>query len=453
MDKKQAFKNLSLPANADIETIRIRFASLYTQSDEQYDKTLTAGMKAIHEQHLRELEEAYKVATDNPIISDMGAILSLGKGYIEENGETIGGGDSITTDEALAFFALYSHDSPTLAEERYTQYITELERALDTIGLEAAKEPYRQEINKAKDALHIAINYLLANQMMASIKEIEQIPKEESTADIEEDKPNISETSISRKVAKRGRYRLYATIAVLLLAVGYYIGKQNETDNKHNSSNESAAPDSLASKTTVAETSQVNQQQSPTQQQSLETNETVATTEVEIKTPVPSETKTEKTEPVPTSDREVISNALTKYAPDYVIKVTLTSIEATKENERWFIPLSDIDTIDNQGRFVCKSSRLGFLFQGNQRKKTSEDLKLTGASNKVKEQVIRAIRGLAPPTKEAPPTTSTPKPKEIIKEDKETDSLQLEVQSTIPTKDKTIDKKDKTLHFYWNEPK
>src|SRR5690606_26903010 len=124
----------------DIETIRMRFAARYTQSDAQYDRTLTDGMKAIHEQHLRELEQAYKVATDNTIIADMGALLSLGKGYVEENGKFIGGDDSIPTDEALAFFALYPHDSPVLAEERYTQYVTELEEAMEQVGLERSEE-------------------------------------------------------------------------------------------------------------------------------------------------------------------------------------------------------------------------------------------------------------------------------------------------------------------------
>src|SRR5690606_15880742 len=167
MTKQQAYKNLSLAEGADMETIRIRFAARYSLSDQAYDRTLTEGMKAVHEAHLRELETAYKVLTDNPVISDMGALLSLSKGYITEGGDTIGG-EQLSPDEALAFFALYPHDTPLRAEERYLQYKSELETAISQIGLEASKEPFRQELLRADMCLQVAVNYLIANEVMQS---------------------------------------------------------------------------------------------------------------------------------------------------------------------------------------------------------------------------------------------------------------------------------------------
>src|SRR5690606_14898318 len=109
-----------------------------------------------------------------PVIADMGALLSLGKGYIEEKDNTIGSDNRLSTNEALAFFALYSYDSPLLAEQRYKQYLEELEEAIEKVGLEASKEPFRQEIEKANYALQVAINYLLANHLLEANQENEE---------------------------------------------------------------------------------------------------------------------------------------------------------------------------------------------------------------------------------------------------------------------------------------
>lgn len=242
MTKEQALKNLSVSADADIETIRIRFAARYTQSDTQYDRTLTEGMKAVHEQHLRELEQAYKVATDNPVIADMGALLSLGKGYVEENGASIGGDDTITADEALAFFALYPHDRPVLAEERYTQYVAELEEAMEQVGLEASKEPYRREMARAEARLQVVINYLLASQVLAAQQEeagaLEIAPADEP--EMEAIGEPAYKVPTPQKAASK-RYGFIAIAAIALLAIGIWIGRGSGTDgNDDDTSNTSA---------------------------------------------------------------------------------------------------------------------------------------------------------------------------------------------------------------------
>lgn len=222
MTKDQALNNLSLSADADVETIRLRFGARYTLSDLQYDRTLTEGMKGIHEQHLRELEDSFKLLTDSSVIADMGALLSLGKGYVEEDNESIGRSETVSPEEALAFFALYPYDTVLLAEKRYQQYCDELHFAMDEANLEASKEPFRKELLQAETYLTVAVNYLLAGQV------ISQIPSYEidSSGNIEtEQTENISEREeiIDSELGANNKGRLILGVVVIVVCVLLYL--------------------------------------------------------------------------------------------------------------------------------------------------------------------------------------------------------------------------------------
>lgn len=399
MTKEQAFKNLSLPADADIETIRMRFAARYTLSDAQYDRTLTDGMKAIHEQHLRELEQAYKVATDNTIIADMGALLSLGKGYVEENGKSIGGDDSIPTDEALAFFALYPHDSPVLAEERYTQYVTELEEAMEQVGLEASKEPYRQEIARAENNLQVVINYLLASQMLASQQEeaIDVAEQQEYIPEPERekmDRPTDAVPAASRPFNKR-IYGLIVIVAVMLLAIGVWIGKRSGADEDDKPTPEVQAH-AEAETTRAALTPNV--------------RSSAATREI-TKAPVPVPQKVDEAEsnqqfePSPTT---IVASLLAQYISGYKITVS-DGLILLEGNQTYRLPIRNIDHINDEGAFVSVFG--SSLYVDNQPKRTSEGLQLTRVSRENRDRLLEAIRRIAPARKAAEKTIASPSTK------------------------------------------
>ncbi len=238
MTKEQAYKNLSLAEDVDSERIRIRFAARYSLSDEAYDRTLTEGMKAVHEQHLRELETAYKVLMDSPVINDMGALLSLSKGYITEGEDTIGD-EPLSPEEALAFFALYPHDKPLRAEERYLQYKRELEESINQTGLESSKEPFRQEMIRADACLQVAVNYLMANEILQSESFLEEAVEKTKEAGDEGDKlaekpvdvtePEVSVTP-AVKTAKTKWLLPLAAITLITLGgvVGLWEGNRDE---------------------------------------------------------------------------------------------------------------------------------------------------------------------------------------------------------------------------------
>lgn len=412
MTKEQAFQNLSLPADADIETIRMRFAARYTQSDAQYDRTLTEGMKALHERHLRELEQAYKVATDNPVIADMGALLSLGKGYVEENGGAIGNDDTLTTDEALAFFALYPHDHPDLAEQRYTQYVAELEEALEQVGLEASKEPYRREIARAQAALHIVINYLLASQMLASQQEEAEVPESETIPALERedfDEPIYSMPTASKPAKKRYGWIIGAAIA--LLAIGIWIGKDSGTsgdsDQPDSSAQRQTAPASLAATHPSDHTAEAEIAETPT---------TVSQNMEDI-------TTAEEAQPSP---QEIVEDLLKKHTKGYDVAVTDGQIMLVGE-QIYRLPVRNIDNINAQGEFVSVFG--SSLYVDHKPKRTSEGLHLSNASQAEKDHLMAAIRQIAPARQ---PATTVPTSKPEI-DKKEVVPVKIVTENVQPT--------------------
>jgi len=168
MTIEEARRILSVSPDADTEAIRIRFAAWYTLSDKAYDDALTEGMKALHEQQLRMLEEAYKVLTDTAVIQDMGALLSQGKGYVADAAPGRGQELNPSEEEALAFFALDAHASALDIETRYKQCRKELTEAMAAVKLEASKEPFRKALEHAETYLKIAISRSVFNHALAS---------------------------------------------------------------------------------------------------------------------------------------------------------------------------------------------------------------------------------------------------------------------------------------------
>ncbi|MCC2599661.1 hypothetical protein [Sphingobacterium sp. FBM7-1] len=429
MTKEQAFKNLSLPEDADIETIRMRFAARYTQSDVQHDRTLTDGMKTVHEQHLRELEQAYKVATDNPIIADMGALLSLGKGYVEENGDSIGSDDTLTTDEALAFFALYPQDSPALAEQRYTQYVTELEEAIEQVGLEASKEPYRQEIARAETSLHVAINYLLASQMLAeqqeeavAIEEVDPVGKLE-VEDIDE--PVYAANTVSKPVNKR-IYGILSIVAIALLAIGIWIGRGSGTDGDDN-----GKPDDNVTTHVEVETTQ-----------SSATNVARSSAQPEITetpTAVSQQTEEEPAMPQP-SPQEKIKAILQKHLPGYDINVGKANIQLEKLDggQKYVFPYQNIFSINAKGEFTGID-----LFVNSEPKEISEGMRLVSASQKEKDELIQEIRKIKDARKPVANNTATNPAAQAVK--KEVVSIKTETESSKPAIVKRVVPKSNTV--------
>ncbi|SFC13561.1 hypothetical protein SAMN05421747_10521 [Parapedobacter composti] len=237
MTKEQAYKNLSLPEGADLETIRIRFAARYSLSDEAYGRSLAEGMKAVHEQHLYELETAYKVLTDSSVISDMGALLSLSKGYIAEGGDTLGDGQP-SPEEALAFFALYPHDTPLQAEQRYTLYKRELEETIARTGLEASREPFRQEIARADSCLQVAVNYLMANEMFQSLMLLEEQAAGAASGDSAAEERQMPEDKTANT-----KWLVFGALALLALAAA---GKLWWTDGGNARKQPATASDTVA---------------------------------------------------------------------------------------------------------------------------------------------------------------------------------------------------------------
>lgn len=423
MTKEQAFKNLSLPADADIETIRMRFAARYTLSDAQYDRTLTDGMKAIHEQHLRELEQAYKVATDNPIIADMGALLSLGKGYVEENGKSIGGDDSIPTDEALAFFALYPHDSPVLAEERYTQYITDLKEAMEQVGLEASKEPYRQEISRGKNNLQVAINYLLASQMLASQQEevIEVAEQQEYISEPEGEKMDrqIDVLPLASRRSNKRTYGLIAVAAVMLLAIGVWIGKRSGADEDDKPNPEMQAHTKV--ETTRAPTP--NKRNSSASPAAAETPNTIPRESME---------GLQVARQPDLSPKAVVKSLLKDHAHGY--KVTVSDGQILLEGKQTYrLPIRNIDHINDEGAFVSVFG--SSLYVDNQPKRTSEGLQLTHVSREDRNRLLEAIRKIAPTRKPTEKNMTPPSTKQTT-EPAGSVSSTAESTSSKPTTEK-----------------
>ncbi|MBD1433921.1 hypothetical protein H8B06_13870 [Sphingobacterium sp. DN00404] len=398
MTKEQALQNLSLPADADMETVRMRFAARYTLSDAQYDHTLTDGMKAVHEQHLRELEQAYKVITDNPVIDDMGALLSLGKGYVEEDGDTIRTDSVIPSDEALAFFALYPHDSPVLAEQRYTQYVSELEVAIEQVGLEASKEPYRKEIAHAEACLNVVINYLLASQMLAFQQEeaIEVAEQQESIPEPEWDKmdrPIDAVPAASRPFNKR-IYGLIAIVAMMLLAIGVWIGKRSGADKDDKPNPEMQA-------LTEAETTRAHM---PNTQSSAAAPE-VAKPSVPVAHEVDEARLDQQLDPSPTT---IVASLLEQYISGYKVTVS-DGLILLEGNQTYRLPIRNIDHINDEGAFVSVFG--SSLYVDNQPKRTSEGLQLTRVSREDRDRLLKAIRRIAPARKAAEKTIASPSTK------------------------------------------
>lgn len=426
MTKEQAFQNLSLPVDADIETIRMRFAARYTQSDAQHDRTLTDGMKTVHEQHLRELEQAYKVATDNPVIADMGALLSLGKGYVEENGDSIGSDDTLTTDEALAFFALYPHDSPALAEQRYTQYVVELEEAIEQVGLEASKEPYRREIARAEAALHVTVNYLLASQMLVSQQEEAAATEEvESTSEREVDgvdEPVYTASTASKPVNKR-IYGILGIAAIALLTIGIWIGKGSGTDGDDN-----GKPDTNVQRQTEAVQNSTAPQPNPAHTKIAETP-----------TAVSQQTEEEPAMPQP-SPQEKIKAILQKHLPAYEINVSKANIRLEKlgGGQKYVFPYQNIFSINAKGEFTGID-----LLVNSEPKEISEGLRLVSASQKEKDELIQEIRKIKDTRKPAANNTATNPATQATK--KEVVSTKTETESSKPAIDEKVAPKSDTV--------
>jgi len=378
MTKEQALQNLSLPADADMETVRMRFAARYTLSDTQYDRTLTDGMKAVHEQHLRELEQAYKVITDNPVIDDMGALLSLGKGYVEEDGDTIRTDSVIPSDEALAFFALYPHDSPVLAEQRYTQYVSELEAAIEQVGLEASKEPYRKEIAHAEACLSVVINYLLASQMLASQQEEAAARENEATPELEMDafdEPTYVTPTPPKPSNKR--YGVIAAAAIALLAIGIWIGRGSGTEEDGKDKMDTDTPSSIAD--------------IPAQRSvgtSADQGQSAPGKIADIPTADPQRTDDVAIDATPQSPQQVIESLLKTYAKGYDVQVEKDAIKLTGKS-RYIFPYQNILDINERGEFIGAD----LLVEGQSRN-VSEGLRLSNISKADKDHIMKAIRAI-----------------------------------------------------------
>lgn len=409
MTKEQAFKNLSLPADADVETIRLRFAAVYTLSDVQYDRTLTEGMKEVHDKHLRELEQAYKTITDDPVIADMGALLSLGKGYVEEGYDVIGGEDTVSTEEALAFFALYPHDSPELAEQRYEYYIDELDHAIEQVGLEASKEPFRREIEQAKTYLTMVINYLLANQLLASQQgsiAIEEVESSNESRAEDVDEP-IYATPVAAKPSRKRKFVIIGIVTILVLSIGYFLSTRNRAGDDLHTVSTDQRRDSIAWEAALAGNSQATYQhyldRYPEGIFAQEAKESLARMSNQG-TAQPKQTEDPEIEEMPTvvvpdlatrrSSPAIIQEILSKYITDYDINVTRSSITLIRDNlQRYVLPLKNIQSINAQGQFVGTSENL--IVDGLPAKVTT-GLHLQSMSSSDRKALISAIRNLAP---------------------------------------------------------
>lgn len=376
MNREQALKNLSLPADADIEMIRMRFAARYTLSDTQYDRALTDRMKELHEQHIRELEQAYKVLTDNPIISDMGALLSLGKGYIKEGEYMLGEDESVVAEEALAFFALYPHEVSELLEQRYAQYVEGLEYAMQQVGLEASKEPFRQEIRRAKVCLDVAINYRLTNQLVAAT---EQEPEEEMglpTSDLYDKRLNAHTAHRKEEPSKSKLIGIFTVILCLLLIGAWFAKDYRINDDKERVEEPNGKLEPIASLNIEPE--RANQPPDITEKKN-----------------VPHTLAAPPTEPPLT----IVKSILKKYTSGYEITVTKGNIQLTGLRQ-YLLPLKNIDTINEKDQFVSLSGRS--LYVDGKPTKTADGVVLSNIPSADKSRLIDAIRTLAPLPAKAP---------------------------------------------------
>lgn len=372
MTKEEAFKNLSLSADADIETVRSRFASRYTLSDEQYDQALTDGMKHIHEAHLRDLETSYKVITDSDVIKDMGALLSLGKGYISED-RGIGGEKLIHPEEALAFFAVYPHQSSQLVEERYAAYTAELDEAMDATPLEASKEPYRKEKERAEAYFKIAVNYIVSYGLKSAAAENEMKTKSADevkyTAETGADDTNSeivsSDEGFALKENKNSQKMLVFITVFFIVAIAissifmFSEEKKEEPAAPPEKTTEHTAPSSSNAGHEVV--NDIEQEKPHSDRPELQMEPVFNEGSPQNFFPGDKEEPTD----FPT-DSLLIVVYLKRYSPDNfkVKQVTKTKMELenTIDKSVYIFNYKDITNIDAEGRFV--SSKPAFIIKG-----------------------------------------------------------------------------------------
>lgn len=373
MTREEAIQNLSLPEDADGEMIRRQFAAKYSLSDARYDRTLTEGMKEIHEQHMRELEQAYKVLSGQEVIADMGALLSQGKGFVSATKNIEGNKDGeVDINEALAFFSVYDHSSPLLAEQRHLQYLRELEGAMAETGLESAKEPFRQEIEKSEYYLTIALNYLVSSRFTPhSEKNIPpHTPSEKSTEVKYEQDFNLSpETPTARKAFKYkwiiGVLSLLLLISIALLIKEY--GHPAEVPEED---------------MVIAESSDLVKPEP----KDLVVKPVRKVQEAEASAPV------EVNEPDAVGTKE-IEDILKKYtSPDFEISVSKASIIVNRY--KYVFPLRQIREINKKGQLVSVSPE-GFVVKET-KDSVSGDFIINTADSRIKKQLMDAIRAIAP---------------------------------------------------------
>lgn len=416
MTKEEALKNLSLAPDADMEIIRSRFASRYTMSDEQYDLALTEGMKQTHEAHLRELETSYKVLTDSAVIKDMGALLSMGKGYIQED-EGIGGEKAIHPEEALAFFAVYPYQTPLLVEERYKSYLFELDAAIEASPLEASKEPYRQEKLRAEENLQVAVNYLISQELKAPVAPVEEtetnvldqveeayqreLQKESIESVAPDDFPLFTEPSKKDSKKMLVFIAVFFVIAVAISSVFMFKGEDKipagDEETNQPVKEETPKPEHNQEKPKpekeIIQPGREHPKPEPVKEQGVITDKP--------------EKANSGTKDSFAKDSTLLSTYITTFAPKEFMVKTIAGNRfevAKKDNIVYEFYYKDIDSIDTGGTLISTVSN--FKIKGK-RYMDSQDFKFSNADGKQRAAVLKLLKKLGDVTPVKPVDSTT----------------------------------------------
>ncbi|GLB50036.1 hypothetical protein [Neptunitalea lumnitzerae] len=399
MTKEEAFRILGVPSEADMETIRAKFSFWYTVCDEQCDLCLTEGMKHLHEVHLKQLEDAYKVLTDSEVISDMGALLSMGKGYIEE-GDVIGREQRILPEEALAFFAAFPFDNEAVIEERFKFYTGELDTKIEATALEASKQPFRKEKERAELYFQVALNYVLAKVKKRILQKQEVAEKQlanktvDATAIHEEVEPakSVTESTVETKKDGYGKLILIGLVLIVGLLIVSYVLFSKEEKIINSNDIEVVTPDREEAPTSEPDREQMIASPSGT------VNDTPEEVEVEIANEVPK----------PLSEFYADSIALLKlintYKPTDFVLGTLNKsgfyISNKKSKVLYLLPFKSIASINENGQFISYKTK---YFQIDSKQAfTSQDFVLKGMNSKDKSRLLALIKKYGVTVNEVP---------------------------------------------------
>lgn len=161
MTKEQAYEKLELPIDTDLQVVRQKFQQMHNDFQVQIDGAFNESMRRRKEQQLEELKEAYAVLNKSESMDDSASLPRTEKTFDQTSQQPYtesapsaasGRNKAMTLPEALALFGLAEQQDVASIEQTIVIHLADLRSYLSAAPLQAAKDLYKKEIDKAESA-------------------------------------------------------------------------------------------------------------------------------------------------------------------------------------------------------------------------------------------------------------------------------------------------------------